>query len=758
MNEPGDDIVKEFLVESHEGLDRLDHDFVALENEPQSRELLANVFRTIHTIKGTCGFLGFHRLEAVAHAGEGVLSHLRDGSLTLRPDITTTLLAMVDAVRSILARIESTAEEGVESYAEVIAALWEISAEVPARTPDPRALSDFAPSSAPPAAPPAASAEAVHDAYAPEHGAPQADLTESDPSTGAPDEAHSPGVAEGSVRVDVELLDRLVTLVSELVLTRNQMVQFVARHEHASLPATTQRLNLITTELQEGILRTRMQPIGNLWNKLPRLVRDVAAACGKDVHVEMEGGETELDKTVLEAIRDPLTHVVRNAIDHGIENPGIRGACRKPARGRLLLRAFHESGYVFIEVSDDGAGLPIERIRRKALERKLVTPERAATMNERDWARFIFLPGFSTAQSVTSISGRGVGMDVVKTNIERIGGSVDVRSQPTIGTTIFMKIPLTLAIVPALIIHDDGERYAIPQVSLQELLRLDAAHASRMIEWVHEAPVLRLRSRLLPLVFLRELLHERRAFTNVSLAARDGSALHVVVLNAEGRSFGLIVDGIDDAEEIVVKALTEPLKDIPVLAGATILGDGRVGLILDIPGVARAAGLTAVERPLAPVMPAEATLERTSDALLVVEVRPGWRVALPLSRVTRLEEFSRLRVEHSGDRDVVQYHGDVLPLARLSRLLDAPLPEPPWGDTVHAVVFERPGSRVALTVASIVDIVNDPVEPRPVADRPGIAAAAVIEGRVVDLLDLDAVLNRLEREWRGERQASGADA
>jgi two-component system chemotaxis sensor kinase CheA len=755
MTQPGDDIVKEFLVESYEGLDRLDRDFVALENEPDSRELLASVFRTIHTIKGTCGFLGFHRLEAVAHAGEGVLSHLRDGSLALRPDITTSLLAMVDAVRRILARIEAAGEEGEEAYGDIIAALWEISSSVPAKTLDPRALSDFAPPSPPPAPAPPPPAAEIHDAYGQLHEAASIDLTESDATATAHEDAHVTSLADGNVRVDVNLLDRLVTLVSELVLTRNQIVQIVTRRDHAALPATAQRLNLITTELQEGILRTRMQPIGNLWNKLPRLVRDVASACSKNVRIELEGGETELDKTVLEAIRDPLTHVVRNAIDHGIENPGIRAACRKPAQGRLLLHAFHEGGYVFIELSDDGGGLPIERIRRTALERKIVTRERAAAMTDRDWARLIFLPGFSTAQSVTSISGRGVGMDVVKTNIERIGGSVDVQSQPTIGTTIFMKIPLTLAIVPALIVHDDGERFAIPQVSLLELLRLDATHAPRMIEWVHEAPVLRVRDQLLPLVFLRELMHERRAFSSSSLAARDGSALHVVVLNAEGRAFGLIVDGIDDAEEIVVKPLADPLKDISILAGATILGDGRVGLILDIPGIARASGLTAVERPLVPVTPPTAAPMKAA-ALLVVEVRSGWRVALPLSRVTRLEEIARPRIERSGDRDVLQYRGGILTLERLARLLDAPGPDEPWGDTVHAVVFEQPGRPLALTVSSIVDIVDEPAAPRPVTDREGISATAVIEGRVVDLLDLDAVMARLEHEQRGQRVAKGA--
>jgi two-component system, chemotaxis family, sensor kinase CheA len=838
MSGANDDIVKEFLLESYENLDQLDRDFVALEKDPHSRELLGGVFRTIHTIKGTCGFLGFHRLEAVAHAGESVLSLLREGALSLDPQLTSELLAMVDAVRAILDRIESNGEEGNETYDAVIETLLRVQAAAPPRASQPLSLSDFAPARgatsnfAAPAAAADGAAEAANVPAAKDETPappPPDEVTPAPPSIARPattqagespristsadarlfdhliqsgrldpdqlalaerqqlqgdprrigeilvdhgvldshevlealvahHENQGATVVDGTVRVDVRVLDRLVTLVSELVLARNQILQYIASHDFSALPATSQRLNLITTELQEGIMKTRMQPIGNLWNKLPRLVRDVASACNKEVRLEVEGRETELDKTVLEAIRDPLMHLVRNAIDHGIEGREIRSACRKNIEGRVLLRAYHEGGLVYIEISDDGAGLPIERIRRKALERKLVTPERAAMFGDRDWANLIFMPGFSTSQSVTSISGRGVGMDVVKTNIERIGGTVDIQTQPTIGTTVYLKIPLTLAIVPALIVTDDGERFAIPQAVLQELLRIAPAQVPHTVEWVHEAPVMRLRDHLLPLVFLRELLHERQAFTATSLASRDGLALHVVVLNADSRTFGLVVDEVNIAEEIVVKPLVEPLKNVGVLAGATILGDGRVGLILDIPGVARAASVsTTAHRLITPALPGAGVTARRGQALLVVEVRKGWRVAVPLARVARIEEFWRENIEKSGPHDVVQYRGGIMPVLSLAKLLDPQGLEAAKSLRVPAVVFEHHDACIAVSVNSIIDVTEDDPALQPVHGRPGIAAAAVLQDRVVDMLDVDALLELAAPERAGLPAAARAE-
>ncbi len=524
MSDNDSDIVKDFLVESYENLDRLDRELVGLEKDPNDAPALASVFRTIHTIKGTCGFLGFNKLEKVAHVGENLLTRLRDGQLTLNPELTTALLSMVDAVRQMLSQIEQTGQEGERDDTKLIATLTRLQ-----QPPEAPAKSGPAPS--PENAPTAtASPASIGEILMQRAGVTPAQVQfalheqkEGDPrhmgeilvEQGAARSADvvdalrlqqasraQTTVSDSTIRVDVGLLDKVMNLVGELVLARNQILQFANRMKDTGFLAASQRLNLITTELQEGVMKTRMQPIGNIWGQFPRTVRDVALGCHKEVAIEMEGKETELDKTIIEAIKDPLTHLVRNSVDHGIELPEDRVKAGKDRTGRLILRAFHEGGQVNIEISDDGAGLNGERIRKKALERGLITAEQSARMTEREIFNLIFLPGFSTAEKVTNVSGRGVGMDVVKTNVEKIGGTVDVQSTPGRGTTVRVKIPLTLAIIPALVVTCGGDRYAIPQVSLLELVRLEADEVAKGIEMVQGAPVHRLRGRLLPLVYL----------------------------------------------------------------------------------------------------------------------------------------------------------------------------------------------------------------------------------------------------------------
>jgi two-component system, chemotaxis family, sensor kinase CheA len=478
------DIVKDFLVESYENLDRLDRDLVGLEKNPKDKEALAGVFRTIHTIKGTCGFLGFNKLEKVAHVGENLLTRLRDGQMTLTPEITTPLLGMVDAIRQMLGSIEESGSEGERDDSKLIATLTRLQ-----QPPEVAAKSQVVPvpeSAAEAAAVPSnlgdiliqragvTPTEVQLAAKKQKEGDPRhlgeilveqgavrpADIVDAlhvQQSSRAPT-----GASDSTIRVDVGLLDKVMNLVGELVLARNQILQFASRMKDTSFLAASQRLNLITTELQEGVMKTRMQPIGNIWGQFPRTVRDVALGCGKEVNIEMEGKETELDKTIIEAIKDPLTHLVRNSVDHGIELPEDRVKVGKDRSGRLILRAFHEGGQVNIEISDDGAGLNADRIRKKAVERAVITAEQAARMTEREIFNLIFLPGFSTAEKVTNVSGRGVGMDVVKTNVEKIGGTVDVQSTLGKGTTVRVKIPLTLAIIPALVVTCGGDRYAIP--------------------------------------------------------------------------------------------------------------------------------------------------------------------------------------------------------------------------------------------------------------------------------------------------------
>ena len=762
------DIVQDFLVESYENLDRLDRELVGLEKNPHDREALASVFRTIHTIKGTCGFLGFNKLEKVAHVGENLLTRLRDGQLTLNPELTTALLGMVDAVRQMLNQIEASGQEGERDDSVLISTLGRLQ-QVPGIAP--KSESAVAESSAPAALP-----RPIGDILMQRTGVTQAEIQLAAEMQKAGDPRHmgeilveqgavrpadvvealhiqqvsrTQGTASDStIRVDVGLLDKVMNLVGELVLARNQVLQFASRMKDSGFVAVSQRLNLITTELQEGVMKTRMQPIGNIWGQFPRTVRDVALGCGKEVGIEMEGKETELDKTIIEAIKDPLTHLVRNSVDHGIELPDDRVTAGKARSGRLILRAFHEGGQVNIEISDDGAGLNADRIRKKALERGVVTAEQVAHMAEREVFNLIFLPGFSTAEKVTNVSGRGVGMDVVKTNVEKIGGTVDVQSTRGQGTTVRVKIPLTLAIIPALVVTCGGDRYAIPQVSLIELVRLKADEVGKGIELVHGSPVYRLRGRLLPLVYLNR---ELKLATNESTTKDDG-AVNIIVLQADGRQFGLVVDQINDTEEIVVKPLRKQLKTVKTFAGSSIMGDGKVALILDVLGLAQRASVITETRDRAVAgKAAESAVTDEETQTFLLFAGPGdSRMAIPLSTLARLEEFPANQVEMSGSQWVTQYRGQILPLIRLNVVLEErrnrlrSLQALPAVDSapIQVLVLNHDGRSFGLVVERIVDIVEARADVRSAATRSAVLYSVVIGDRVTEMLDIPAILRR----------------
>jgi two-component system chemotaxis sensor kinase CheA len=757
MNEV-DEVVKEFLVESHEGLDQLDQDLVALEQRPDDRELLARIFRCIHTIKGTCGFLGFPKLEAVTHVGESLLSLLRDGARRLTPERTNALLRLVDAVRQILASIEATSLEGTVDYGELVDTLTALQDDAPP-APEPVEV-DEAPSrnlgellieqGVVSEAQVAAAARRQHAGDPRRIGEILVEEAEVPPQAiveALESQSESRGqsaVGDSTIRVDVGLLDKLMNLVGELVLARNQILQHLAATGDGGLGATSQRLNLITTELQEGVMKTRMQPIGNVWNKFPRIVRDLALSCRKQVRIEMDGAETELDRTIIEAIKDPLTHIIRNSVDHGLELPEVRTAAGKSVEGCLSLRAYHEGGQVNIEIADDGKGIEVERVKAKALAQGVITPEQAGRLSEREALNLIFAPGLSTAPKITNVSGRGVGMDVVRTNIERIGGTVDVVSVPGCGTTLKIKIPLTLAIIPALLITTAGDRYAIPQVSLVELVRLEGEAAIRGIETIHGAPAYRLRGNLLPLVYLRRALA-------VGDAA-PGEVVNIVVLQADGANFGLVVDEVNDTEEIVVKPLGKQLKGLAVFAGATIMGDGKVALILDVLGVAQQSRVLSETRERGTVEqappPAREQLDR--QALLLFRVGRDHRMGVPLAAIARLEEFAPETVEASGTHRVVQYRGEIMPLVRLADLLNGVASSTTSPGPLSVVVHQHAGRSVGLVVDQIIDIVEEPVVLQRRGTSPMVAGSAVIQGHVTDLLDLTAVVARVgeaPEEW-----------
>jgi two-component system chemotaxis sensor kinase CheA len=567
-------LIKDLLIESFEGLDGFDRDMLALENGEGSAETLNNVFRTIHTIKGSSGCLGLTKIESVAHVGENLLSLLRDGKLKISGTMIRVLLAYSDALKEMLHSLEQTGEQGSTDYSMLIQQLQELQTSVSASAPVEKAafglFADEPPTPAEPAQPIAPVAP-VAPTPPPAAVAPAPVATEKAAPSKEPGLRPNGGVSDTAIRVDVVQLDKLMNLVGELVLARNQIVQFTSQSQEPTLLSAAQRINTITTELQESVMKTRMQPIGNIWAKFPRIVHDLAHDLGKQVQLVMEGKETELDRTIIEAIKDPLTHLIRNAIDHGLELPEVRRAAGKPEQGTLSMRAFHEGGQVNIEISDNGQGINVTKVREKAVQKGLIAPDQAARMSEREVYNLLFLPGFSTAEKVTNVSGRGVGMDVVKTNIEKIGGSVDILSDPGQNTTLKIKIPLTLAIIPALIVTSAGERFAIPQVSLLELVRLEAEQARHGIEMLYGTPIYRLRGQLLPLAYLNKELKLAAPAAHTAGEHAADSVVNIVVLQADGRQFGLVVDEINDTEEIVVKPLGKQLKGLTCFAGATIM-------------------------------------------------------------------------------------------------------------------------------------------------------------------------------------------
>lgn len=628
-----DDLTKEFIAESQEGLDRMERCLTELETRPEESErLVGEIFRAVHTIKGTTGFLGFERLEKLAHAGEHLLGSLRDGKLRVTEELISGLLRLLDGLRAILGLIEETGSEGLRSSDEDSELIAELAA-LNRATVDGAARAEVQ----------ATAGDALEKAAG---------------GTVLP----ATGVSDKTLRIDVDVLNRMMNLVGELVLTRNQMLQ--SGVESTNFPELARRLDSVTADLRETVMQARMQPVGNLFAKFPRMVRDLARTCGRNVRIEFSGQETGLDKSLLEAIKDPLTHAVRNAVDHGIEPPSARIMAGKPTEGCLRLRAFHQSGSVVIEVSDDGAGIAMERVLAKAVERGLVTEEQSAGMSEREALQLIFLPGFSTAAAVTNVSGRGVGMDVVRANVEKVGGSVELESKVGVGTTLRLRVPLTLAIVPALVVRSGGQSFALPQTTLVELVYVPKREAEEAVERVGTSEVYRLRGRLLPVIWLERLLE-------LEAPEREEShGFYMAVLEAEGCRYGLVVDDLVAPEEIVVKPLSAVLREIGLFSGATVLGNGTLALILDIGAVAARAGVKPMEEGETEAETVEAQVEEEEASFLVFEDRKRERTALPLDAVERIESVPLEQIEYAGGKTLLQYRGELLPLSDDGRVLE----------------------------------------------------------------------------------------
>jgi len=731
-----DEVVREFVAESRENLQRMEHELVLLENSPQNGEILANIFRTIHTIKGTCGFFEFAGLETVTHTGENLLSKLRDRKIDADAEIISALLALVDVVRKYLSNIDSTGAEGDVDTTEIMALMSRFVAADQSSHPRPDRTDPSA--------------------------------RDSDQKEAIGDEPRSSGESPGgttvsTVRLDVGLLDAMMGLVGELVLVRNQIVEHANEETDGPLASMSQRLHMVTTRLQEKVMQTRMQPIDAVFSSLPRLVRDLALDGGKRTSLRIEGNDTELDRTIIEAIRDPLTHLVRNAVDHGIEDPAARREAGKAEDGRIAIAATHENGQVIISIADDGAGIDADRIRARAIELGLVDPEILARASDSDVLQLAFSPGLSTANRVTSVSGRGVGLDVVRNNIERIGGSIDLSSAPSEGTTVKIRLPMTLAIIQALMVRSRGQRFAIPQLSTMELVGLGGERGAFGIEHIHAAPVFRLRDKLLPIIDLGQELQLPAPPSEPSTGDPSDHKKTLVVVRANEREFGMIVDAVDETQEIVVKPLGRLLRRIPILAGTTILGDGRVALILDIPALAQRVNVITerTDTALRPVLEERPAVVEGRQALLLFASPDDGRMAIPLVGVDHLDTIERAAVERAGGLDVTQYRGEILPLITVSDALEERRSRPrregltPASDTVHVVIYSINRRQIGLVVDRVIDIVDQTLDVQQPGTRDCVLGTMIIRDRVTEILDINRVVWKAHPELIGDLPAVG---
>jgi two-component system chemotaxis sensor kinase CheA len=767
-----DELLREFLTETNESIDVVDVELVRFEQDPNNAKILGNIFRLVHTIKGTCGFLNLPRLEALTHAAEALMGNFRDG-LPVTGEAVTIILATIDRIKVLLDELERNQAEQTGDDQDLITELDRMSAAVATREnllpdhtvgtlvrqvlerplkpgevslddlerafrttpgPDPSTTSAEPPR-------PAAAHEAKSDPVK------SSRVAAAEPAEDRDDERSDARIANQSIRVNVDSLEHLMTMVSELVLTRNQLLDIVRRHEDSEFKGPLQRLSNVTAELQEGVMKTRMQPIGNAWQKLPRVVRDLSTELVKPIEFEMHGAETELDRQILELIKDPLTHMVRNSADHGLEMPAARRAAGKPEKGTIRLSACHEGGHIIIEIADDGRGLDTARIKSTAIAKGLAPEADIEKMSDAQIHKFIFTPGFSTAEKVTSVSGRGIGMDVVRANIDQIGGTIDVKSVPGRGTTVTIKIPLTLAIVSALIVEAAGDRFAIPQLAVIELVR--ARHNSEhRIERIKDAAVMRLRNKLLPLVNLKTLLKIDDG--------SDGDVENgfIVVTQVGNQTFGIVVDGVFHTEEIVVKPMSSKLRHIPMFSGNTILGDGSVIMIIEPNGIAQTiGGEIAAQQKAVDEQEAGRQVEHASESMLVFRAGSPQPKAVLLSLITRLEQVDAKKIEISNGRPLLQYRGQLMPLVPINDEVRLKT------DGVQPLlVFSDEGRSMALVVDEIVDIVEDRLDIELGSERPGVLGSALIKGQATEVIDLGHFLPLAFEDWHRWRERRSAQA
>ena len=845
-----EDLLEELIVESVEHLTSIEPDLLAMENDGAqvSAELINRVFRAMHSIKGGFAFFGLSHIVDLSHAMENVLMRVRDGEATVTAETTDALLAGVDKLRTLLDDVKNS--ETI-SIAEVLAPFSAILGSQDAQAQDvaaspPEAAAEAEPDVA--AAEPepeaeesvAAPAEEVTVTPAPP-APPTLELVKPEKSKSIPaaKQASPSNDPKGeSIRVKVDLLDKLMNLAGELVLGRNQIKlalhsrfleaasasssfkrlhdelertqdSIVSQMQGASITASAggsvgqqqlrtsvgrefsrikdalnqvmsvrlvetpgmaammQDVDLVTSELQSSIMNTRMQPVGSVFAKFPRIMRDLSRKMGKEIELSLIGQDVELDKSIIEALGDPLTHLVRNSADHGIESPETREQNGKPHQGKVRLRAYHEGGQVNIDITDDGAGVDPERLKQKAIDRNIITEEAAEKMNDREALRLIFAPGFSTAETISDVSGRGVGMDVVRTNIEKLGGTVEIESIFGENTRINLRLPLTLAIIPSLIVGAAGRRYAVPQVNLEELVRVREQDVSKRIEDVRGKLVLRLRGTLLPLVRLTDVLatapepeltgedpgpdeepEERRS--GLTDQDRSRRAQNILVLRIGNNRYGLIVEKLLDNEEIVVKPLSSYLKECRHYAGSTNMGDGRVAMILDAAGISEEANLRFNETEEEATRTAQLQTTESEVQPLILFRNSGTELfAISLALVERIEKVKVSDIERIGEREYVKYSRSSMRIIRLHDFITVDRPEQET-DEIFIIVPKLVKHPMGIVATKVEDIVHTDAEiDRANISGRGILGSAILEGRLVVFLDVYGLFEAVDHELYG---------
>lgn len=780
------ELIADFICESNDGLADIENDLLTIESAGDAFDidLVNTIFRAVHSVKGAAGFLGLTKINELAHSMEHLLDKYRSRTICPSSERIEALLRAADTLKAMINNIAGSNDVDISYHVQELKKVA-MSSEVESKQTS-QTGGDTTTHTIQQEIPSTTSHLDIPPQNPTDHGGEDSTKTQglihtmsnssqtinqgmSDPNAGSDVSLLEPGIsknedtsigktasalaAETNLRVPVHVLDRLMNLAGELVLCRNQLLQIVTSADWNGINGTTASLDLVTSELQEAIMQTRLQPIGNVFNRFPRIVRDLAHKLGKECELVVAGKEVEVDKSIIEAIGDPLTHLVRNAVDHGIESPSQREAKGKSVTGTIKLTAHHQAGKVCIDIEDDGAGMDPRKLREKAVEKGILSAEQAEILSDRDAVRLIFHPGFSMAAKVTDVSGRGVGMDVVRTNIERLGGTVDVISEVGRGTEIHVTLPLTLAIIPSLLIRCGGKRFAIPQVNVAEIVRVRSNEKAERIGSIKNAAVLRLRGTLLPLIRLSNVLASNTSIVNSCHVLEELEAIQIIVVESGKSRFGVIVDSVEDSEEIVVKALGPHLKDCHCFAGATILGDGSVALILDVSGLASLEELRSTSEKDDVDMESTSSMYHTFETqnVLLFNNTPGELFAIPMAVISRIERIRNDQIDSVGGQKILQYRGTSLPLLELSQVIRTE--SSPEKDRLFVVVFDIGNREVGLIAPDLVDIRDVSTEVDTITFKePGVAGALVVDGQTARLLDIFEFAETIQSEWFSERK------